>query len=289
MIITHLIYGLYNSAALTVMAIGFTLTFGISGVANFAYGAFYVLAAYFTWFLFNKLSLPYFLSALIALLSSAVLGGLTYWFILKRIHGQKIPEVIATFGIGLVILELLMYFAGGYGRELPTFSDKSFIIGHSYIDIHRIIVIILCGIMVFFLWFFIHYTRTGLAFRGIAQEKRTALSLGINSDWIAMLSVSMGTSLAGIAAIAIFPLETVTTVAGYNVMINALAVCIIGGMGSTTGLMVGSLIIGFAQKFTDIYIGSNYRMVVSLAAILLILILKPSGLLGKQKELEERI
>ena len=72
-------------------------------------------------------------------------------------------------------------------------------------------------------------------------------------------------------------------------MINALAVCIIGGLGSTTGLVMGSLLIGFAQKFTDIYIGSNYRMVVSLAAILLILFLKPSGLLGKQKELEERI
>jgi branched-chain amino acid transport system permease protein len=271
------------------MAIGFTLTFGISGVANFAYGAFYVLAAYSTWFLFNKLSFPYLLSALASVLFVAVLGGLTYRFILLRIHGQKISEVIATFGIGLVILELLMHFAGGYGRELPTFTEQSVSIGHAYVDMHRIIIIILCGILVFSLWFFIHHTKTGLAFRGIAQEKRTALSLGINSDWIATLSVSLGAALAGIAAIAIFPLETVTTISGYNVMINALAVCIIGGMGSTTGLVMGSLLVGFAQKFTDIYIGSNYRMVVSLAAILLILFLKPSGLLGKQKELEERI
>ncbi len=289
MLITNFIYGLFNSAALCVMAIGFTLTFGISGVANFAYGAFYVLAAYSTWFLFNKLSFPYLLSALVSILFVAVLGGLTYRFILLRIHGQKISEVIATFGIGLVILELLMYFAGGYGRELPTFTEESIRIGQTYVDLHRIVIIILCGVLVFCLWFFTHHTQTGLAFRGIAQEKRTALSLGINSDWIATLSVSSGAALAGIAAIAIFPLETVTTISGYNVMINALAVCIIGGMGSTTGLVMGSLLIGFAQKFTDIYIGSNYRMVVSLAAILLILFLKPSGLLGKQKELEERI
>jgi len=271
------------------MAIGFTLTFGISGVANFAYGAFYVLAAYSTWFLFNKLSFPYLLSAPVSVLLVAVLGGLTYRFVLLRIHGQKISEVIATFGIGLVILELLMYFAGGYGRELPTFTEESVRIGQTYVDLHRMAIILLCAVLVFSLWFFTHHTQTGLAFRGIAQEIRTALSLGINSDWIATLSVSSGAALAGIAAIAIFPLETVTTISGYTVMINALAVCIIGGMGSTTGLVMGSLIIGFAQKFTDIYIGSNYRMVVSLAAILIILFLKPSGLFGKQKELEERI
>jgi branched-chain amino acid transport system permease protein len=289
MLITNLIYGLFNSAALCLMAIGFTLTFGISGVANFAYGAFYVLAAYSTWFLFNRLSFPYLLSAPVSVLLVAVLGGLTYRFVLLRIHGQKISEVIATFGIGLVILELLMYFAGGYGRELPTFTEESVRIGQTYVDLHRMAIILLCAVLVFSLWFFTHHTQTGLAFRGIAQEKRTALSLGINSDWIATLSVSSGAALAGIAAIAIFPLETVTTISGYTVMINALAVCIIGGMGSTTGLVMGSLIIGFAQKFTDIYIGSNYRMVVSLAAILIILFLKPSGLFGKQKELEERI
>jgi len=279
MLITNFIYGLFNSAALCLMAIGFTLTFGISGVANFAYGAFYVLAAYSTWFLFNKLSFPYLLSAPVSVLLVAVLGGLTYRFVL----------LIATFGIGLVILELLLYFAGGYGRELPTFTEESVRIGQTYVDLHRMAIILLCAVLVFFLWVFTHHTQTGLAFRGIAQEKRTALSLGINSDWIATLSVSSGAALAGIAAIAIFPLETVTTISGYTVMINALAVCIIGGMGSTTGLVIGSLIIGFAQKFTDIYIGSNYRMVVSLAAILIILFLKPSGLLGKQKELEERI
>jgi branched-chain amino acid transport system permease protein len=289
MLITNFIYGLFNSAALCLMAIGFTLTFGISGVANFAYGAFYVLAAYSTWFLFNKLSFPYLLSAPVSVLLVGVLGGLTYRFVLLRIHGQKISEVIATFGIGLVILELLMYFAGGYGRELPTFTEESVRIGQTYVDLHRMAIILLCAVLVFFLSFFTHHTQTGLAFRGIAQEKRTALSLGINSDWIATLSVASGAALAGIAAIAIFPLETVTTISGYTVMINALAVCIIGGMGSTTGLVMGSLIIGFAQKFTDIYIGSNYRMVVSLAAILIILFLKPSGLLGKQKELEERI
>jgi branched-chain amino acid transport system permease protein len=289
MLLSNLVYALVNSAALAVMAIGFTLTFGISGVANFAYGAYYVLAAYCTWFLYHTLSLPYPLAVLVSILLVALLGGFTYRVVLLRIHGQVISEVIATFAMGLLILELLVYFAGGYGRELPAFSDYSFQLGGGYVDLHRILIIALCAVLVAGLWVFTRHTRTGLAFRGIAQEERTSLTLGINSDWIGTLSVALGVALAGVAAIAIFPLETVTTIAGYSVMVNALAVCIIGGMGSTTGLVLASLLMGFAQKASDIYLGSNYRMVVSMAAILLILFFKPSGLLGKQKELEERI
>jgi branched-chain amino acid transport system permease protein len=289
MLLSNFIYGLVNSAVLAVMAIGFTLTFGISGVANFAYGAYYVLAAYCTWSLYHMLSLPYPLAVFVSILFVAALGGFTYRFVLLRIHGQVISEVIATFAMGLFILELLVFFAGGYGRELPAFSDYSFQLGGAYIDLHRLMIIALSGVLVAGLWVFTHHTRIGLAFRGIAQEEGTALTLGINSDWIGTLSVSMGVALAGLSAVALFPLGTVTTIAGYNVMINALAVCIIGGMGSTTGLVLASLLVGFAQKASDIYIGSNYRMVVSLAAILLILFLKPSGLMGKQKELEERI
>jgi branched-chain amino acid transport system permease protein len=76
---------------------------------------------------------------------------------------------------------------------------------------------------------------------------------------------------------------------GYDVLIKALAVCIIGGLGSTGGVIVAGVIIGFAERFTDTYIGSHWTMIVSLAAILLVLAIKPSGLFGQQKELEERI
>jgi branched-chain amino acid transport system permease protein len=289
MLLSNFVYALSNSATLAAMSIGFSLTFGTSGVANFAYGSFYVLAAYCAWYLFNLFSFPYALSAVVSILLVALFSGLIFRFVLLRIHGQVISEVIGTFAVGLIISELLIYFVGGYGRELPAFAEASIPIGDTYIDAHRIIIVFLCAVMVFGLWLFTHHTRTGRAFRAIAQEERTALCLGINSDWIATLSVSAGVALAGVGAIAIFPLETVTTISGYNVMINALAVCIIGGLGSTTGLVTASLLVGFAQKFADIYVGSNYRMVVSMVAIVLILCLRPSGLFGKQKELEERI
>ena len=101
-----IIYGLVNSVTLALIAIGFSLTFGISGVANFAYGGFYLLSGYLTWMLLNYLKLPLILAVFLTVGIVAFIGFLTYWVILLRVRGIPLSEVIATFGIGLAILEL---------------------------------------------------------------------------------------------------------------------------------------------------------------------------------------
>jgi branched-chain amino acid transport system permease protein len=284
------IYALINSVILLLMAIGFNLTFGISGVSNFAYGALYILAAFATWMLMNLVGLPYFASAILSILFTALVGALMYRFIIMRVRGQVLSEVIATFGIGLAILEFFRYLGFvGIEYSLPVFSDHSFLIAGTYVDMQRILIVLASVVLIALLWLFIHHTSVGLAFRGIAQDERTALTFGVDSDHIAMLSVAIGAGLAAIAATIIVPLGTISIEKGYDVLINALAVCIIGGLGSTGGVIVASLFVGFAQRFTDTYIGSHWTMIVSLVAILLVLVIKPSGLYGKQKELEERI
>ncbi|MBS3917981.1 MAG: branched-chain amino acid ABC transporter permease [Deltaproteobacteria bacterium] len=285
-----LIYGFVNSVTLALIALGFNLTFGISGVANFAYGALYILAAYTAWILLTWLKINYFLSIVLAVLFTSFIGGLIYRFILLRVRGMPISEVIASFGIGLAILEFFR-FLGFVGSEytLPVFIDGSVSLGGTYIDVQRLLIVGIGVVLVIFLWLFTHYTKTGLAFRGMAQEERTALILGINSDKMATFSLAFGSGLAGVAAITILPLGQIAVEGGYSALINALAVCIVGGLGSTGGVLVAAVLIGFAQSFTATYIGSHWMMIVSLVAILVILILKPSGLFGKQKELEERI
>jgi branched-chain amino acid transport system permease protein len=284
------VYAVINSVILLLMAIGFNLTFGISGVSNFAYGALYILAAFVTWILMNLVGFPYFASAILSILFTAFVGALMYRFILMRVRGQVLSEVIATFGIGLAILEFFRYL-GFVGIEytLPVFIDQSFVVAGTYVDMQRILIVLCSVMLILLLWLFIHHTSIGLAFRGIAQDERTALTFGMDSDWIAMLSVSIGAGLAAVAATIVVPLGTISVSDGYDVLLNALAVCIIGGLGSTGGVIVASLVVGFAQRFTDTYIGPHWTMIVSLVAILLVLVIKPSGLYGKQKELEERI
>jgi branched-chain amino acid transport system permease protein len=285
-----IIYAFINSVILILMCIGFNLTFGISGVSNFAYGSFYILAAFVTWIFMYLAELPYVISAILSILFTAFIGALMYRLVLVRVRGQALSEVISTFAIGLAILELFRYLGFvGIEYSLPVFIDESFMIAGVYVDMQRILIVLCSIVLVFLLWLFIHHTSIGLAFRGIAQDERTALTFGMDSDWIATLSVSLGAGLAAIAATVIVPLGTISVSQGYDVLLNALAVSIIGGLGSTGGVIVASLVIGFAQRFTDTYIGSSWTMIVSLVAIFLVLVIKPSGLYGKQKELEERI
>ena len=290
MLANTIIYGFVNSVILLLVALGFNLTFGISGVANFAYGALYIMGALLCWAFLNPIGLPYFIAVVLAVILTAIAGALMYRFVLLRIRGLVLSEVIATFGIGLALLELFKYVGFiGFEYSLPVISDASLEFGMVVIDLQRIFIVIIGVTMAAFIWFFTHHTRTGLRFRGIAQEERTALSLGINTDRVAMLSVSFGGAYAAIAAIFILPLGTINVEQGYSVLINALAVCIVGGLGSTGGLVLASFLIGYGQTFTVTYLESHWVMLVPLIAILVILIIRPSGLFGKHKELEERI
>ena len=172
---------------------------------------------------------------------------------------------------------------------LPVFMEGSLMIGGVPVDYHRLLMTIIGILLVAGLWVFTHYTKIGLALQGMAQDERAALMLGIDSDLMAMLAMGFGAVLAGIAATLLLPLGNIVVEAGYNVLIMSIAVCIVGGLGSWMGAFFAAFIIGFAQILTVVYLGSHFQMVVAILAIILTLILKPSGLFGQQKELEERV
>jgi branched-chain amino acid transport system permease protein len=290
MFLGTLIYGFINSSILALLAMGFNLTFGISGVANFAYGAIYIFAGFLTWIFLNSLGVGYFLSVGLSILFSAVLGVLIYRFIIIRVKGLVLSEVMATFGLGLAIMELFRYFDFvGFRYTLPVFIDASLSIGEVYVDYQRIFIALIAIGMTLFLYLFTHHTRIGLAFRAIAQDERTALTFGVDSDRIGALSMAFGAGLAAVAAIVILPLGTIAVEGGYEVLLNALAVCIVGGLGSTVGILIASVLIGYAQTFSEYYLAAHWMILVSLIAIAVVLIVKPSGLFAHQKELEERI
>jgi branched-chain amino acid transport system permease protein len=290
MLLGTLVYGFINSCILALIALGFNLTFGISGVANFAYGAVYIFSGFLTWIFLNSLGFPYLLSVIISILCAATVGLLVYYLIILRVKGLSLSEVMATFGLGLAIMELFRYFDFvGFKYTLPVFFDGSAGIGDVYIDYQRLIIALIAVGLTLGLYLFTHHTKIGLAFRAIAQDERTALTFGIDSDRIGALSMAFGAGLAAIAAIVILPLGTIAVEGGYEVLINALAVCIVGGLGSTVGILVASVLIGYAQTFTANYLEPHWMMLVSLIAIAVVLVVKPSGLFSHQKELEERI
>lgn len=285
-----LIYGIINSFSLALMAIGFTLVYGISRLPNFAHGALYVITGFLVWSLIHLLKLNYVISILLALVIMGLVGAAIYRFVLIRVRGMATSEIIATYALGLAILEFLRWRGfKGMTYTLPVFIEGSTSIGGTPVDFQRIIVIGIGIVVVSFMWLFTHFNKTGLALRGMAQDEHAAMMLGIDSDWMAIIAMAMGSILAGLSAIVLLPLGNIVVEAGYNVLILSIAVCIVGGLGSWVGAILAAFIIGFLQILTVAYIQSHFHMVVALLAIIITLILKPSGLFGRQKELEERV
>jgi branched-chain amino acid transport system permease protein len=285
-----IIYGVINSVQLALMALGFTLVYGVSRLPNFAHGAFYVLTGYTAWVLINRLGCSYPLAMAGALAVSAAAGAAMYQLILVRVRGMPISEIIASFAIGMAVLEALRWrgLKGGTFILRPFVEGSITIFGVS-VDYQRIIVVLAGSALVLSLWLFVNNTRLGLALKGMAQDERAALTLGIDSDRMAVVAMAIGSALAGAAALILLPLGNIVVEAGNNVLIMAVAVCIVGGLGSWTGAVLAAFLIGFAQILTVKFLGAHFQVVVALVAIIATLIRRPSGLFGRQKELEERV
>jgi branched-chain amino acid transport system permease protein len=285
-----LLFGIINSVTLSLTALGFTLVYSISRLPNFAHGALYVTSGYIVWYCVNALGLNYALGIAVGIVATAILGALIYHLIILRIRGMQISEIIATYAIGLAVIEGLRW--GGLRGStftLPSFLAGSVEIGGIAVDYQRLFVLA-SGVVVFSaLGLFVKFTKTGLALKAIAQDERSAMMLGIDSDRKALVSFALGAGLSAFAAILILPLGSIVVETGYNVLIYSIAVSIIGGLGSWGGAIVASFIIGFAQILTEVFLSTQYQMVISLLAIIVTLLLKPSGIFGKQKELDDRV
>lgn len=285
-----LLFGIINSVTLSLTALGFTLVYSISRLPNFAHGALYVTSGYIVWLCVNTLGLNYVLGIVIGIVATAIIGALMYRLIILRIRGMQISEIIATYAIGLAIIEGLRW--GGLRGStftLPSFLAGSIEIGGIVVDYQRLFVLG-SGVVVFAaLGLFVKFTKTGLALKAIAQDERAAMMLGIDSDRKALVSFALGSGLSAFAAVLILPLGSIVVETGYNVLIYSIAVSIIGGLGSWGGAIVASFIIGFAQILTEVFLSTQYQMVISLLAIIVTLLLKPSGIFGKQKELDDRV
>lgn len=290
MVSNVLVYGLVNGVILVLTALGFSLTFGLSKVANFAHGGLYLLAGYVTFILFKRVGLPYPVSIFLAVALNGVFGALTYRFVLMRVRGIELSEVISTFAIGVAILELFRWLGFvTFEFTLPYFIRGSVEIAGTRVDYQRLLIVGVAVVIAVALWFFTHRTKMGLALRGMAQDEYTALTVGIESDWAATLSVALGAAITGLAAVCILPLGIISINTGYDVLLIALAVSVVGGLESTVGLAISGLVLGYATILAATLIGPHWTFVVYLMAIVVVLVVRPSGIMGKFKEIEERV
>jgi branched-chain amino acid transport system permease protein len=254
------------------------------------------VTGFITWSFINSAGLPYWVSVILSLIIVSLAGVAIYQFVMIRVRGMPISEIIVSFAIALAILEgLRLQGIGGFkgfigpGYVLPRFTDGVIESPWVTIDLQRLLIIAVGLLLLGFMWLFTHYHKVGLALRAMAQNERAALMLGINSDRMANIALGIGSALAGISAIAVMPLGNINCESGYSVLTNAIAVCVIGGLGSWVGTVLAALILGIGTTIMSALGGTMWNNVLVFGLIILILIVRPSGLFGQQKELEERV
>jgi branched-chain amino acid transport system permease protein len=289
LVASTVVFGVVSAATRLLTALGFSLTFGLSGVANFAHGGLYLLSGFTAWLLM-KAGLPFLVAAPLTVLLAGLAGAVLYRVVVMPVRGIVLAEVISTFAVGVAIIEFFRWKGfTTYDYALPELVEGSVEVLGVSVDWQRLLIVAVAVGLTLALWAFTHWTKIGLALRGMSQDEYTALSVGIESDWAATLSLALGSGLAAVAAVVLLPLGIISINSGYDALLVALAVTVLGGLESTAGMIAGSLILGFAVTFTGNYVGPRWGEIVYLGAIVVVLAFRPSGLLGSSKELEERV
>ena len=278
-----LLGGLY-----TLMAIGFSLSFGVTRIINFAHGEFIMLGAYGAFWLFKIWGID----PLIAMPAIIVLGFATGWLVfnslIKRVlAAPNINQILLTFGIGLVIQHIAVILWSGNSRSTtPDYALQALTLGEVFIPYGRLIGFAVAVALVALLIAWLKITEGGRAVRAVAQDEDAATLMGINVKAIYALSFAISSALGVATGVVVSFIITVTPFMGFPMLVKAVAIVIVGGLGSIFGMALGAFILAFTETAFAYYVpeGSGWSEGVAFVLIMVILIIRPHGLRGQAED-----
>lgn len=280
--IQALVNGLVSGSIYALMAVGFTLVFGIMHVINLAHGELYMLGGFSTFFMVSIYHINFFVALVATLLIVGVLGFFIERIIFRPLRNASLLNtLLASIGLSLFISNIVLRLAGSDMRNIDfPFSGKSISIIGTSISIHRLIVLLLTAFLVCLLGWIIKYTKVGKALRATAQDTDASALMGVNINFIYGIIFAISAGLAAIAGGLIGSLYVVDPSMGALPGMKAFIIVILGGMGSVIGALAGALIFGFAETFTTLFLESSYQDLVGFIILILVLLFKPNGLFG---------
>ena len=283
-IITFLIFGIIQGSIYALLAMGFSLVYGVGGILNQAHGAFYVIATYiFYWFFINMSSFGLIIGIIVALIITTLIGGLTYLLLIKPLKDSHVGVVIVTFAFAFFIENLVGILVDKQYHDMPHLIPGSFnILGYN-VPYHYILVVVIALSLVFLIALFINKSKLGKSIRAVAQDSEAASLMGINVDRVLAYTLMISAFLAAVAAVLNVPVDIVAPHIGWNILINSFAIVVLGGLGSVLGSVVGAYIIAFARSYTNYFISPVFSALIPIIVIVLMLVLRPRGIFGKKE------
>jgi len=278
-----------NGGVYALLAVGFSLIFGVARIVNIAHTAFYMLAAYCFYTLLVKGGLGFLLSGVIAVASVTLLSVLCYRLVIEPVREHEAAVLIATIALALIFQELMLFTFGGHYLGIPSTLEGGVRIFGVSIPYQRMLILAMAAAMLTLVWVLLYRTRLGLAIRATANDLEVASLMGMNVHRVAMATVAISVALAAIAGVVVAPVFVVDPFMWLAPLVTMLAIVVLGGLGSLKGSLIGALIIGYVEAITVFALpaGAYLKGAVALGIMVVVLLARPEGLFGVAFE-EER-
>lgn len=289
MILDIIITGIINGSTYALLAIGFSLVFGVARIVNIAHTAFYMVAAYCIYFVTNRLGLAPIIGMIIGVFVATILGFITYKLFIAPIREHEGAVLISTIALAIALQEVMMlFFTGDYLSVPPLIGGYMAILG---VKVFYQQLITICAVLIILtgLRTLLMNTNLGLAIRATAQDREVANLMGMNESQVAMIAVMISIALAALTGAVIAPLTIVEPFMWMHPLIMMMAAVVLGGLGSIKGSFIAAYILGFAEALVVFLLpmGAFLKGSVALSIMILVLLIRPEGLFGIAFE-EER-
>lgn len=281
-LLQQLLNALSFGALLFLIASGFTLVFGLMRISNLAHGAFYLVGAYVA-VVAVALTRNFWLALLLGAVTAAIIGFGIERGLLRRVRGREMPEVLLTVGVAFVIADLVLWIFGGDPKSLNSGNGApsgALVIGDFAYPQYRLLIIGVTAVLGAALFLAQKYSKMGAIVRAGVDNREAASALGIDIDRVFTWVFVLGAALAGVAGAIGSGLLSLSPTSGTEMLLYAMVVVIVGGLGSITGAAVGAVLIGLIDAFTKVLLPELAYFTI-FAPMALILVFRPRGLFGR--------
>lgn len=288
-LLQHILNGLVIGGTYSLIGMGSTLIFGIMRIVNFAHGEFYMLGAFVLYTLLVILKLNFGLAMILAFLIVLIFGYFCEKFLIRPLRSEPMESsMLMTIGISIVLQNAALLIWGGEAQTVPKVITGSPIeLGPLIISAERFWIFIIALIIIMGTHLFITKTKIGRGLRATFQDKSAAEAVGVNIEKIYGVTFGVGAALAAAGGFLLAPIFLITPTMGTLAVGKAFAVVTIGGLGNIKGAILGGLLLGVVESLGAGYISSGYKDAFSFIVIILVLLIKPAGLLAKSNKRRE--
>jgi branched-chain amino acid transport system permease protein len=287
-LLQYILSGITNGSIYAIVAIGFNIIYNTTGIINFAQGEFLMLGGMTAISLSRYMPLP--LAILVAIIITALVGAVVDFLIIRRLKKPTVLNmVIVTIGLSIIIREIALHIWDEKVRSLPYFTGNevtSINIMGAYISPQVLWVLGISAVIVVFLGVFFKFTITGRSMRACASNITAARLCGINTQNMVTISFMLSAAIGALAGCVISPITQTQYDCGTSLAIKGFTVAILGGLGNSTGAIIGGITIGLLEAFSISILPLAYKDAIAISILLIILFVRPSGLLGKKEAVE---